>query len=87
MALGPPPAVRDRPDVRHAIFDWRVPARIGTRPLTVAGRLEYVPPADDGPSSALIAVVVITGAGAAVGFGLLLLRLHRGEKASAEPVP
>jgi hypothetical protein len=87
MALGPPPAVRDRPDVRHAIFDWRVPARIGTRPLTVAGRLDYVPPADNGTSSALIAVVVITGAGAALGFGLLLLRLHRGETASAEPVP
>jgi hypothetical protein len=87
MAAGPPPAVRDRPDVRHAIFEWRVPARIGTRSLTVAGRLDYVPPADDGASSALVAAVVITGVGAALGFGLLLLRLHRREEATAEPVP
>jgi hypothetical protein len=46
-----------------------------------------VPPADDGPSSALIALAVITGIGAALGCGLLLLSLRRREEAAAEPAP
>ncbi len=85
MAAGAPPAVRDRPGESHPIFAWRVPARIGARPLAVTGKLDYVPPPDDGPSSALIAAVVITSVGAALGFALLLRRLRRGEEAAAQP--
>jgi hypothetical protein len=82
--LGRTPAVRDRPGESHPIFAWRVPARIGERPLTVTGKLDYVPPSDDRPSSGLIAAVVITSIGAALGFALMLRRRRRGEEAAAQ---
>jgi hypothetical protein len=85
MGSGPPAAVRDAPRVAHAIFDWRVPARLGARPLAVTGRLDYVPPPGEGASWALIAAVALTGAAAALGLGLLVLRLRRGEDAAAQP--
>jgi hypothetical protein len=85
MGSGPPAAVRDAPRASHAIFDWRVPARLGGRPLAVTGRLDYVPPPQDGASWALIAAVAFTGAAAALGLGLLVLRLRRGEDAAAQP--
>jgi hypothetical protein len=84
MGAGPPAQVRDAPRRRHAIFDWQVPGRLGGRPLAIAGRLDYVPPSDGGTSSAVIALVAITGVAAAVAFGLLLVRLKRGEEAAAQ---
>jgi hypothetical protein len=84
MGAGPPVQVRDAPNETHVIFDWQVPARLGERALTVTGRLDYEPPAEDGASTALIAVVVITGIGAVLALGLLLLRLRRGEEAATQ---
>ena len=85
MGSGPPAAVRDAPRASHAIFDWRVPARLGGRPLAVTGRLDYLPPPEDGASWVLIAAVALMGAATALGLGLLVLRLRRGEDAAAQP--
>ncbi len=85
MALGPPPAVRQAPKSSHRIFAWRVPARLGDRPLAVTGRLDYVPPPGGGTSSSLVALVVITGIGVLLALGLLFLRLRRGEEAATQP--
>ena len=85
MGSGPPAAVRDAPRATHAIFDWRVPARLGDRPLAVTGRLDYVPPAEEGASWVLIAAVALTGAAAACGLGLLVLRLRRDDETATQP--
>jgi hypothetical protein len=84
MGLGPPTQVKETPDQIHRIFDWSVPARLGDRRLTVTGRLDYVPPSESGVSPAVIAVVAVTAAAALLGFGLLLLRLRRGEEAAPQ---
>jgi hypothetical protein len=84
MGAGPPAQVRQAPRASHAIFDWRVPARLGARELTVLGRLDYVPPEKGGTSPAVVALVAITGAAAVLALGLLLLRLRRGEEAATQ---
>ena len=82
MASGPPEQVRAEPDSRHTIFGWRVPGRIGDRALIVTGRLDYVPPPENGVSPLLLVLVVVTGVGALIGLALLLLRLRRAEAAT-----
>lgn len=49
------------------MFDWAVPARLGGKPLTIAGTLDYEPPPNDLPKSLIVilGVVVVLG-GAAV---------------------
>ena len=84
MGGGPPAQVRDAPRKKHAIFDWKVSGRLGDRPLTITGRLDYVPPSGGGTSPAVVALVVITSVVAVLAFGLMLLRLRRGEEAVAE---
>jgi hypothetical protein len=84
MGLGPPTQVRETPDQTHQIFDWTVPGRLGDRKLTVTGRLDYVPPSEAGVSPILIALVAVTAAAALLGFGLLLLRLKRGEETAPQ---
>ncbi len=84
MGLGPPTQVREAPRATHAIFDWQVPARLGDRALMVSGRLDYVPPKEGGTSSAVVALVAITGAAAVLALGLLLVRLRRGEEAATQ---
>jgi hypothetical protein len=84
MGAGPPAQVRDAPRASHAIFDWRVPARLGRRELTVSGRLDYVPPEEGGSSAVVVALVAITGAAAVISLGLLLLRLRRGEETATQ---
>jgi hypothetical protein len=84
MGAGPPARVREAPRASHAIFDWRVPARLGGRELTVSGRLDYVPPEEGGSSAAVVALVAITGLAAVLALGLLLLRLRRGEETATQ---
>jgi hypothetical protein len=43
-----PPKVRDAPDVKHHIFDWKVPGTVDGAKLVVSGSLDYVPPASGG---------------------------------------
>ena len=82
MASGPPEQVRDEPESTHAIFGWRVPGRIGGRPLIVTGRLDYVPPSENGVSPLLVVLVAAAGVGALIGVALLVLRLRREEAAT-----
>lgn len=84
MGSGPPTQVRDEPRRTHAIFDWRVPGRLGGKAFTVTGRLDYVPPDEDGTSAALVALVAITGAAALLMLALLVIRFRRGEQAAAQ---
>jgi hypothetical protein len=84
MGAGPPAQVREAPEETHMIFDWQVPARLGERALTVSGRLDYVPPEEDGTPWALVAAVAITGAAAVLALGLLLLRLRREDETAAQ---
>jgi hypothetical protein len=84
MGAGPPVQVRDAPRNTHVVFDWRVPGRLEGRPFLVRGRLDYVPPEEDGASATVIALVAITGVAALIALGLLLLRLRRGEEAAAQ---
>ena len=76
--------MRDTPDQTHRIFDWSVPGRLGDRRLTVTGRLDYVPPSEAGVSSVVIVLVAVTATAALLGFGLLLLRLRRGEETAPQ---
>jgi hypothetical protein len=84
MGLGPPTQVREKPDQTHRIFDWSVPGRLGDQRLTVTGRLDYVPPAESGVSSVLIVLIAVTTTAALLGFGLLMLRLRRGEETAPQ---
>ena len=84
MGAGPPAAIRSAPRKRHAIFDWKVPARLGDKVLVISGRLGYVPPSKGGTSSAVVAAVMTTAIVAVLAFGLMLMRLRRGEEAAAQ---
>ena len=84
MGAGPPAAIRAAPRKRHSIFDWKVPGRLGDNALLITGRLDYVPPAKGGTSSAVVAAVVMTGVVAVLAFALMLVRLRRGEEAATQ---
>jgi hypothetical protein len=84
MASGPPVEVRDSPETRHTIFQWRVPGRLGAEAVTIDGRLDYEPVSGNSASTLLLAAVVATGAAALLGLGFLAVRLRRGDEAPAE---
>ena len=50
----------------------------------MTGRLDYVPPSEAGVSSVLIVLIAVTTTAALLGFGLLLLRLRRGEETAPQ---
>jgi hypothetical protein len=77
MGEAPPAQVAAAPRETHVIFPWQVPARLGGRQLVVDGRLDYVPPDEDGASAVVVALVAITGVAAAVGVGLVVLARNR----------
>jgi hypothetical protein len=77
MGEAPPAKVAAAPRENHAIFAWQVPARLEQRALVVNGRLDYVPPDEDGASVVVVALVAITGAAAAVGLGLIVVARNK----------
>jgi hypothetical protein len=82
MEKDPPPVVRDE-SKRTKIFDWQVPVKAGTTPVTLAGTLSWVPTAassSGGLSGGAVAAIV---AGAIVVLALLWLFL-RGRRRDAE---
>ena len=40
-----PIAVRNAPSAARHIQDWKIPIRVGGRPVTIRGTLDYSPPA------------------------------------------
>jgi hypothetical protein len=84
MGAGPPEAVRETPDETHAIFDWEVPAQLAAEPLTVTGRLDYVPPEEERETSTVAVAAAVTVVAAFAALGLLFVRLWRDRQASTE---
>jgi hypothetical protein len=73
MSAGDPPAVARAKDEPHHVFDWKVPARLGDRPLTIAGSLDYTPP----PSSTFSPLLIVPLAALALTGVLLWWRRRR----------
>jgi hypothetical protein len=62
-----PPKVQAAKDKSHHVFDWTVPARLGGKPLTIVGSLDYKPPPNDVPKPLIVLLgLVIAGGGVAV---------------------
>ena len=55
-----PPIVAGDPRTAHHIFDWKIPIRFGTQPVTLAGTLDYTPvgPAAKPTSSSSVFVLL-----------------------------
>jgi hypothetical protein len=71
MSPIPPPAVQKDPGKRHHVFNWKIPAELGGKPVTIRGSLEYVPPATSSPRWWLLAVLLsLAGVGALGAFVL-----------------
>jgi hypothetical protein len=68
-----PPKVQAAKDKPHHVFDWRVPAQLDGRPLTIAGSLDYEPPPTKIPKPLIVLLVLVILGGAAA----VLLRRRR----------
>ena len=75
MSTIPPRQVRDAPDARHHVFDWRVPISVEGQPGAIAGTLDYEP-----SSSRFRPVLIVPLAALALGaFGLWWARRRKSE--------
>jgi LPXTG-motif cell wall-anchored protein len=83
MSTIAPPVVKADPKQPHHVFNWKVPARVGSSPVTIAGSLDYTPPP---AASSSVAIYAGIGAGVALillGGGWFLFRRRR----QAAPAP
>jgi hypothetical protein len=86
MRGGTPGSIAAAPDQQHYLFDWKVPATVDGRPLTIVGRLDYVPPGGRaiGP---VVAALIGGGSGLLLALlGFVLLRGRRRGDEEPEPV-
>jgi hypothetical protein len=60
-----PPKIAAAKDQPQHVFDWKVPATLDGRALTIAGTLDYEPPPSGRPTYLLGALVVVVVGGAA----------------------
>jgi hypothetical protein len=76
-----PPKVQGEKDKPQHVFDWKVPASLGGKPITIAGSLDYQPPPKSIPRTLIVilALLIVLG-GAAV-----LLRRRRERIADTRP--
>jgi hypothetical protein len=81
MEKQPPPIVKDE-SKQTKIFDWKVPAKVGATPVTLAGTLSWVPDSSSssGISGGAIAAIAVGVLGVLV-LALILLRRR------ARPLP
>jgi hypothetical protein len=77
MEKQPPPVVKDK-GKRTKIFEWKVPAKVGSRPVTLAGTLSWVPASSEssGLSGGAIAAIV-AGVLALLALTTIVLRRRR----------
>jgi hypothetical protein len=88
MEKDPPPVVKDE-SKRTKIFDWQVPAKAGSTPVTLAGTLTWIPTATSsggGLSGAAIAAIV-AGMLVLLALAYLLIRRRGRPAAAAGPGP
>jgi hypothetical protein len=85
MEKQPPPVVKDR-SKRTKVFDWKVPGRVGSTAVTVAGTLSWIPTASSssGISGGAIAAIV-AGVLVLLAVATLLVRRRRRPAAAATP--
>jgi hypothetical protein len=84
MEKEPPPVVKDE-SKRTTIFQWKVPAKVGATPVTLAGTLSWVPTAsssDSGLSAGAIAAIVAGVLVLLAALALLLRRRRKGDDAA-----
>jgi hypothetical protein len=63
MSTIPPPRVRDNPDERQRVLDWRVPIEVDGRRGAIAGTLDYTPPGSRFRPILIVPLVALLGAG------------------------
>ncbi len=78
MGNQPPPVVREQPDVRHRILEWRIPATADGRPFEIAGTLDYLPPPGGAPS-----IVFLAAPAAAIALAAVALAWRRRTRGTA----
>jgi hypothetical protein len=89
MEKDPPPVVKDE-SKRTKIFDWQVPAKAGSTPVTLAGTLTWVPDATSsggGISGGAIAAIVAAALVLLALTGLLLRRRRQPQAEAAGAAP
>ena len=63
MSTIPPPKVRDEPDERQRVFDWRVPIEVDGRRGAISGTLDYEPKGSRFKPILLVPLAALAGAG------------------------
>jgi LPXTG-motif cell wall-anchored protein len=79
MEKEPPPVVKDE-SKRTTIFQWKVPAKVGATPVTLAGTLFWVPAGSSSSSGLSAGAIAAIVAGALVLLAALALLLRRRRK-------
>jgi hypothetical protein len=82
MQKKPPPVVKDK-GKRTKIFDWKVPARVGGAPVTLAGTLTWVPVSSSSGLSGGAIAAIVAGVLVLLALAGLLLYRRRGQAARA----
>jgi hypothetical protein len=78
MEKQPPPIVKDE-SKRTKIFDWKVPAKVGATPVTLAGTLSWVPASSSSSGLSTGGILaLVAGALAVLAMAAILLRRRRG---------
>jgi hypothetical protein len=72
-----PPAVQKNKGKETHIFDWKVEAAAGGKPIAIAGTLDYVPPPGEGISTAVKALIGLAAVAALAAVAFVALRLRR----------
>jgi hypothetical protein len=87
MGTGTPPQVKDT-SAKTKVFDWRVPMRVGGKPVAATGTLTWIPTPDEsggiGTAQIVIAVIAVLLA-AGLAFFLLRRRMRPAPAGGAPP--
>jgi hypothetical protein len=84
MDKNPPSIVKDK-SKRTKIFDWKVPAKVDGKPVTLAGTLSWVPTTSDSSGGLSGGAIAGIGGGALVLLAAVLLMLRRRRPVTRRP--